>query len=284
MKTSEVPQINRRQFLAATGAAGIGIAFGHAPATAAQASKKIPIALQLYSLRVECQKDLPGMLAEVSKIGYKGVEFAGYHGRTASELRKMLDDNNLIAEGTHTPYESIQGDKLKETIEFNHTIGNKFLIVPWMNESTSRQEWLARAKIFNEVSATLKPEGMWVGYHAHSHDFHKVDDVSAWDLFFGNTSKDVIMQLDTSNCRDGGADPVDVLKKYPGRARTIHIKSHGAGPEAVIPQGDINWKEVFAFCEGQGKTEWYVVEHETSKKPLDAVKRTFESLKEIGKV
>jgi sugar phosphate isomerase/epimerase len=251
---------------------------------AAESRKKIPIGLQLYSLRVECQKDLPGMLAEVSKIGYKGVEFAGYHGRSAKELRKMLDDNGLLAEGTHTPYETIQGEKLKETIEFNRTIGNKFLIVPWMNESKSKQEWMERAKLFNEVAQKLKPEGMWVGYHAHSHDFHKIEGVSAWDLFFGNTNQEVIMQLDTSNCRDGGADPVEVLKRYPGRARTIHIKSHGAGPEAVIPEGDINWKEVFAFCEGKGKTEWYVVEHETSKDPLDAVKRTFESLKALGKV
>src|SRR6266550_211247 len=95
---------------------------GLAPAFAAESRKKIPIGLQLYSLRVECQKDLPGMLAEVSKIGYMGVEFAGYHGRTAKELRKMLDDNSLVTEGTHTPYESIQGEKLKETIEFNHAI------------------------------------------------------------------------------------------------------------------------------------------------------------------
>jgi len=277
-------ELSRRQFLGTAGAIGVGMAFGLAPTIRAESGKKIPIGLQLYSLRVECQKDLPGMLAEVSKIGYKGVEFAGYHGRSAKELRKMLDDNGLVAEGTHTPYETIQGEKLKETIEFNQTIGNKFLIVPWMNETKSKEEWMLRAKLFNEVAEKLKPQGMWVGYHAHQHDFHTIDGVSAWDLFFGNTSKEVIMQLDTSNCRDGGADPVEVLKKYPGRARTIHIKSHGAGPEAVIPEGDINWKEVFTFCEGEGKTEWYVVEHETSKKPLDAVRRTFESLKSLGKV
>jgi sugar phosphate isomerase/epimerase len=273
----------RRHFLEIASATSLGLALGVPASAKAAPHKKIPIGLQLYSLRAECQKDLPGMLAEVSKIGYKGVEFAGYHGRTAKELRKMLDDNSLVAEGTHTPYESIQGEKLKETIEFNQTIGNKFLIVPWMNETKSKEEWMARVRLFNEVAEKLKPEGMWVGYHAHSHDFHTIDGISAWDLFFGNTNKEVIMQLDTSNCRDGGADPVEVLKKYPGRARTIHIKSHGAGPEAVIPEGDINWKEVFAYCEGEGKTEWYVVEHETSKKPLDAVKRTFESLKELGK-
>jgi len=246
-------------------------------------TKKIPIGLQLYSLRVECKDDLPGMLAAVSKIGYHGVEFAGYHGRSAKDLRKMLDDNGLVCCGTHTPFESIKADKLAETVEFNRTIGNKYLIVPWMNETKSKQEWLDRSKLFNDVADKVKADGMWVGYHAHAHDFHLVEGVSAWDLFFGNTKPEVVMQLDTSNCREGGADPVAVLKQYPGRARTIHIKPHGSGPEGIIGGGDVDWAAVFAFCEDKGKTEWYIVEHETSKNPLDAVKRNFEALKKLGK-
>src|SRR5438128_11804875 len=112
---------------------------------------KIPIGLELYSLRDQCKTDLPGMLAAVSKIGYKGVEFAGYHGRTAKQLRKLLDDNGLVACGTHTPYESVLSDKLQETIEYNRTIGNSFLIVPWM-EGKTKQEWLDKAKHFNRIS------------------------------------------------------------------------------------------------------------------------------------
>ena len=280
------PEIPRRDFIrrSAAGVAATSLGLGLAPLATAASHKKIPVGLQLYSLRVECKSDLPGMLAAVSKIGYKGVEFAGYHDRSAKELRKMLDDNNLVACGTHTPYDSIQGDKLKETVEFNRTIGNKFLIVPWMNETNSKQEWLDRAKLFNDVADKVKADGLWVGYHAHAHDFHQIEGISAWDLFFGNTKPQVIMQLDTSNCREGGADPVAVLKKYPGRARTIHIKAHGAGPEGIIGEGDVDWKGVFTFCEGKGKTEWYVVEHETSKDPLDAVKRNFEALKKLGKV
>ena len=83
---------------------------------------------------------------------------------------------------------------------------------------------------------------------------------------------------------DGGADPPAVLKKYPGRVRTIHIKAHGGGPEAVIGEDKIHWKEVFAFCEGPGKTDWYVLEHETSKDPVDAVRRSYAALKKFGKV
>jgi sugar phosphate isomerase/epimerase len=286
MKHTPVLQVPRREFIrrGAAGVAGATLGLGLAQWTQAAPAKKIPVGLQLYTLRVECKTDLPGMLSAVSKIGYKGVEFAGYHGRSAAELRKMLDDNGLIACGTHTPFDSIQGDKLKETVEFNQIIGNKFLIVPWMDETKSKQVWLERAKLFNDVSKKVQPDGMWVGYHAHQHDFHQIDGVSAWDLFFGNTNREVIMQLDTSNCREGGADPVAVLKKYPGRVRTIHMKAHGAGPEAVIGEGDIDWKAVFAFCEGPGKTQWYVVEHETSKNPLDAAKRSYEAMKQLGKV
>ena len=108
------------------------------------------------------------MLTAVSRIGYKGVEFAGYHGRSAQELRKMLDDNGLVACGTHTPYETVLEDKLKATVEFNRTIGNKFLIVPWMGCS-SKSDWQAKAKLFNETADKLKPDGMSIGYHAHAH-------------------------------------------------------------------------------------------------------------------
>ena len=277
--------LNRREFVrrSAAGVAGITLGLGLEPAAVAAAARRIPLGLELYSVREQCKSDLPGTLAAVSKIGYKGVEFAGYHGRSAKELRKLLDDNGIVACGTHTPYATVLDDQLKQTVEFNRVIGNKFLIVPSMTAKT-KQEWLEKAKLFNEISDKVKADGMAVGYHAHAHDFQKIDGETPWDIFFSNTKREVIMQLDTGNCSEGGADPVAVLNKYPGRVRTIHMKAHGAGPEAVIGEDKIDWKEVFAFCETKGKTDWYVVEHETSKDPLDAVKRSFEALKKRGKV
>jgi len=285
MNTAPSSNLSRREFLrlSAVCAAGVSLELAGAASAAQTGAKKIPFGLQLYSLRDQCKTDLPGMLTAVSKIGFTGVEFAGYWGRTATDLRKMLDDNGLIACGTHTAYESVLGDKLKETVEFNRTIGNHFLIVPWM-EGKSKQDWLDKAKLFNEIAAKVKGDGMSVGYHAHAHDFEKFDGVSAWDLFFGNTHPEVIMQLDTSNCCDGGADPVAVLNRYPGRVRTIHIKAHGGGPDAVVGEDKVNWPAVFSFCETKGKTQWYVLEHESSKDPLDAVRRSFAALRAMGKV
>jgi sugar phosphate isomerase/epimerase len=279
------PDLSRREFLqrAAVGVVGATLGLGQASAAPALTGRKLPVGLQLYSVREQCKSDLPGVLAAVGQTGYKGVEFAGYYGRTAKDLRKMLDDNGLVACGTHTPYDSVRGDRLKETVEFNHIIGNKFLIVPSM-AGKSKQAWLDHAKLFNELADKVKPEDLWVGYHAHAHDFDKFDGVSAWDLFFGNTKPAVVMQLDTSNCREGGADPVAVLKKYPGRAKSIHLKANGGGPEAVIGEDKVDWQAVFAWCETRGGTQWYVVEHESSKDPLDAMKRSFAALQKMAKV
>ncbi len=285
MKPSSACNLSRRDFIhrSALGAAALTVSAGLARVGYAAAAAKIPVGVQLYSVREQCAKDLPGTLAAVAKIGYKGVEFAGYHGRTAKDLRKMLDDLGLVACGTHTPFESVQPDKIAETIDFNRTIGNKFLIVPWMTGKT-KQEWLDKAKLFNELVDKVKAQGMYVGYHAHAHDFDKLEGESAWDIFFGNTKPEVVMQLDTSNCREGGADPVAVLKKYLGRGLSIHLKANGGGPEAVIGEDKVDWKSVFELCESKGGTQWYVVEHESSKDPVDAVKRSFETLKKMNKV
>jgi sugar phosphate isomerase/epimerase len=285
MKPIPCPTTSRREFLwtSAVGAAGLTLGAGCASPGHSAHHGRIPVGVQLYSVREQCAQDLPGTLAAVAKIGYKGVEFAGYHKRSAPELRKMLDDLGLVACGTHTPYESVLADKLAETIEFNRVIGNKFLIVPWMTGKT-KQDWLDKATLFNDLADKVKSHGMFVGYHAHAHDFEKLEGESAWDIFFGRTKPDVIMQLDTSNCCEGGADPVAVLKKYPGRAKSIHIKANGGGPEAVFGEDQVDWKSVFAFCEGQGGTQWYVVEHESSKDPIDAIRRAYAALKQMGKV
>ena len=92
--------VTRREFLGSVGAVGVVLRLGAAPLAQAASDKKIPVGLQLYSVREQCKIDLPGTVAAVSKIGYRGVEFAGYHGRSAKELRQLLDDNGLVACGT----------------------------------------------------------------------------------------------------------------------------------------------------------------------------------------
>lgn len=250
------------------------------------AAKKIPIGLQLYSVRADCQKDLPAVLAAVAKMGYVGVEFAGYYGRNAAELRKLLDANGLKCCGTHTGWPTLQADALKATVEFNQTIGNKFLIVPGLpkKQVESIDALKKTAEFFTETAAKVKGDGMRVGYHAHGGDFQKIDGQTHWDVLFSNAGPDVVMQLDIGNSMGGGGDPIAILKKFPGRAATIHLKEHGGKKGAVIGEGTVDWPEVFKLCETTGKTEWYIVEQEAyADSPLEAVKKCLGNLRKMGK-
>lgn len=248
---------------------------------------KIPIGLQLYSVREDCAKGLPGVLSAVAKMGYVGVEFAGYYGHSAQDLRKMLDDLGLKCCGTHTGLNTLLGDELARTIDFHRTLGNKFLIVPGLPEErrNSRKAWLETARLFNELAEKVKAHGMQVGYHNHSIEFQPMDGEMPWDTFFGNTRSEVVMQLDTGNALHGKADPLPFLKKYPRRAITVHLKEYSAtNNKALIGEGEVKWKEVFDTCESIGDTQWYIVEQESyAYPPMECVKRCLENLKRMEK-
>lgn len=283
-------KLSRRDFLATTAASvaaagliGAGCKDG---LMSKIGKKKIPVGVQLYSVRDQCAKDLPGTIAKVAEMGYDGVEFAGYYDYSAKDLRKILDDNGLKCCGTHTQMDTLSKANLEATIEFNQTLGNKYLICPWLkpDDNNPKQAWLDHAKRFNEIAERVEKEGMVVGYHCHAHDFHALDSGEIpWDILFGNTGNSVVMQIDTCNCMTGGGDPVAYLKKYPGRSLTVHLKEYSASnPNAILGEGDVAWDEVFALCETIGKTEWYIIEEEKNIYPsLEAVDLCLKNYKKL---
>jgi len=289
MSIRKSQSFSRREFLkAAAVGAGAGLVRldgSGAPKPQAPApKKKIPVGVQLYSVREQAAKDLPGVLEAIGRMGYKGVEFAGYYGWETKprELRKLLDANGLKCCGTHTGLETVSGDALKATAELHSILGNTFLIVPSLR-AEGAQGWLDMAKRFDEIAAKAKELGMRVGYHAHAGDFRKIGDTTPWEILFDNTRPAVIMQNDIGNCLAGGGDPVAILKKYPGRSASVHLKEHGGPENAVIGQGVVPWPEVFDVCETTGGTVWYVVEHETGPDPMGNIRGCLEGLRKMGR-
>lgn len=269
-------EVSRRGMLKLGAAGAAALALGGT--VRAEEKKKIPIGVQLYCVREVIAKDIPGHLKGLKEMGYEGVDFAGYYGKKAEELKKMLDDAGLKCCGTHTGLDTLKGDNLKKTIEFNKILGNRYLICPGMDGKTA-DGWKDLAKLFTEISEKLKPEGMLTGYHAHGGDFKKLGDTTPWDVFFGNAGPDVVMQMDTGNALSAGADPVAYLKKYPGRTQSIHLKESGGG---VIGEGKVAWKEVFELCQTVSKTEWYIVEEEGgAQKAMETLKRAIDNLKKL---
>jgi sugar phosphate isomerase/epimerase len=248
---------------------------------------RIPIALQLYSIREDCAHDLAGTLAAVAKMGYEGVEFAGYYDHEAPALRKLLDDLGMKVVGAHVGLNTLTGPELERSVEFHRILGNRFLIVPGLppERRNSRAAWLETARIMNDISDRLRPHGMRTGYHNHTVEFQPMEGELPWDTFFGNTKPEVVMQFDTGNAMHGGGEAPPFLRRYPGRATTVHLKEYAAkNDKALIGEGDIPWAEVFRLCETVGGTEWYIVEQESyAYAPLECVDRCLKNLKGMGK-
>jgi len=257
---------------------------------------RIPIALELFSVRQLLAKDALGTLKAVAEMGYEGVEFAGPPQHAGDELRDMLQQVGLVCCGWHTPYNLVQEDALAATIKLNKTIGNKYIIVPGIPQALreTRADWLKMAAIFNKLAAKLAEHDMFIGYHNHNVEFRPLDGECPWDTFFGNTNAEVIMQLDMGNALSGDADVMAVLRNYPGRSQTVHLKPYTksaassdnphAGFDPLIGDDDVPWQEVFEFCETQGNTKWYIVEYEVNPAaPLGGVKACLKRLKAMGK-
>jgi sugar phosphate isomerase/epimerase len=254
----------------------------------------IPIGVQLYSVRDDCKADLPGTLAAIARMGYEAVEFFTFYDRPAKELRATLADLGLKCCGTHIGLANLLGDALPRTIEYNQALGNKYLVVPALppeyrgspspGSGQALAAWRETGRLFTGLAEKVKPHGLQVGYHNHDIEFKPIDGELPFDAFFGAASPEVIMQVDLGNAMHGGGDPIACLRKYPGRATTIHLKEYSKDGKALIGDGEVDWQTVFTLCETTGGTEWYIVEHETyAYPPMECIRRCLENLRKMGK-
>lgn len=249
--------------------------------------ERIPIALQLYSVREDCKKDFRGTLEAVARMGYEGVEFAGYYDAPASELKKWLDDLGLRCAGTHTSIDTLRGDNLQQTIEFNNTLDNPYLIVPGLPADyyESLDKWREFVKEISDIALLAGESGVKVGYHNHWAEFRTFEQTTLMDVFLQETAAEVLIQFDTGNAMEGGATVLPLLKTYSNKAATIHLKEYSVTDKnALVGEGDVDWREVFATCEESEVTKWYIVEQESyAFPPLECVDKCLQNLKKMGK-
>ena len=274
-------QFTRREFIGTVTAGAAALAV--APSSVLGATrKKLPIGVQLYSVRGDFSKDVPGVLAGIRKIGYDGVEFAGYanYGGNADGLRKLLDDNGLKACGSHIQggLRTLQGDGFQREVDFNKTIGNDRLIIASSNAKTA-DDWARLADSFSQIAEKLKPLNMRLGYHNHASEFTPIDGQMPEDIFFGKASPEVFVQLDIGHCAHAGADPTAYLKKYGNRTLSVHVKDWVAETRGdIVGEGIVNWSEVLDACAAASALEWYVIEEESGKfQALDGIDKDFKN-------
>ena len=317
---SQLCNLSRRGFLGGLGAVGaLGLAGCSCPLCRG-GDRDGKIALQLYSINkyIGGVKDKDGKtvtsgvgleraLAEVAKIGYKAVEFAGYYGFSGKQIKKMLDDNGLVACGSHVGgWRKIEGDKLKQVAEFNLEFGNTVLICPGgtgpEGVNWSNPEWNTKCAdhmkfitdFYNHAADTAATFGSRVGIHNHQWEFMLKDEngVTFWDHFFSNTTEAVLMEQDVGWTTCAGHDPCHEFVKYPHRSPTLHAKENGMGKDVKEFDGilgrpgrpgakPVDWDRLIPVAEKNG-TEWWVVECERHFEDLSAVTPSYAFLKSKG--
>jgi len=258
--------ISRRSFLAMAGAAPFAVS------ALAAMQKNIPVGLELYSVRNELLKDLPGTVTAVAKMGYKVVEFyAPYFEWTpeaAREVRKLLDGLGIECRSTHNGAPSFTADGLKKAIELNQIIGSKNIIMASPGKVTGLAGWEQLAAQLTAAADQLRPLGMATGFHNHQAEWAPVEGKRPMDVLAANTPKDFVLQFDIGTCLEAGADPIAWIKANPGRIKSMHCKDwakDGRGNRVAFGEGDAPWKEIFAAAEATGGIEYYLIEQETSE-------------------
>ena len=171
--------------------------------------------------------DIPGTLKAVGALGYQAVELENAFGKSGAEWKAWLDAAKLTACGFHHSVSELRGDKLAASVEFNHAIGNRNLIIRSLAPEvyTSADLLKKTADEVNEVAGRLKPHKMRVGYHNHTSDFNRIDGEYWWNRFADLTSKDVILQFDTGNASEmEGVTPQSLIERNAGRTISMHVK------------------------------------------------------------
>lgn len=255
----------RRKFLALLGA----LPFAGAAAT----GKRIPIGLELYSVRDEMAKDLMGTVRSVAKMGYECVEFYGsYYDWTpdyAKQVRKELDSLKIRCYSTHNDLKSFTGDGINKAIELNKILGTHYIVLASPGEIKDLDGWKRLADTLNAGNRTMERQGFHAGYHNHTEEWKPIDGKRPMDVLADNTDKSIMLQLDVGHCLSAGGDPVAWIDGHPGRIRSLHLKdwSPQKGYKVLLGEGSAPWKQIFAAAETKGGVEYYLIEQEESDYP-----------------
>src|SRR5262252_4466460 len=270
--------ISRRSFLALAGAAPFALA--------AHKGKRVPVGLELYSVRDELAKDLMGTVRAVAKMGYEVVEFfSPYYQWTpdyAKEVRKLLDDLKIRCLSTHNGLNSFTPEGIQKAIELNQILGAKYIVLASAGRVETLDGWKGVAERLTQASEKLKPLKMRAGYHNHKLEFVPIEGKRPMEVLAANTPKDVMLQLDVGTCVEVGSDPVAWINEHPGRINSLHCKEWSPDPakgyKALFGEGSSPWKRIFQAAEKSGGIEFYLIEQEGSGfPPMETAERCLAS-------
>ncbi len=253
------------------------------------------VGLQLYTVRGKMKRDFDGTLAKVASIGYKEVEFAGYFGRPPQQVRAALEKNGLTSPSCHVDYDLLAPDKWPVQIESAKTIGQSYIVNPWIPEELRKTEddWKRAAETFNRAGEASQKAGIQFAYHNHWFEFLPANGKRPYDFLLAACDPNLVkMEMDLCWITAGGGDPLAYFDRYPGRFPLVHVKDLKSMPQVTaggaqnfgdtvamteVGSGIIDWKKIFVQSDKAG-IKHYIVEHDHPKQPFESIKTSYEYL------
>jgi sugar phosphate isomerase/epimerase len=279
--------LSRRTFLVSAGA---GMAAGAVMSkTAFAAGSKVPLGIQMWTVKTEAEKDLEGTLKKLFALGFREIEFAGYYDKTAADLGRLLKGIGLTPVSTHAGADDIAA-KPEQIIADAKTLGLKYIICssPMSDAAKAKLEWAKKmdaldpgdwkmnAELFNKFGKQVKAAGMNFGYHNHHVEFKKFGAQTAFDTLFGSTDPDLVkIELDVGWAVAARQDPLAILNKYKGRVVALHVKDIGQladdphlATTVAVGEGTIDWKKVIGTAHANGVKHYFYEQEEPYTRPI----------------
>ncbi|NNK58348.1 MAG: sugar phosphate isomerase/epimerase [Desulfofustis sp.] len=273
---------SRRDFLQKA-AVTAAIAASPLGASGAQERRVNKIGLQLYSLRQEMAADFEGTLEQLAEIGFTEMEFAGYHGKSPAEVRRILDGFGLTSPATHVQLNAIRQD-LEREIDIAATLGQQYIVVPSLpGDERSLDDYQRHAETLNRAGEKTREAGITMGYHNHAFEFEFQEQGRiGYDILTSQTDPElVVFEMDLFWAEEAGYDPAFYFLRYPGRFPMLHVKDRSYNGEmADVGRGYMDFNKVFSYAT-PGGFKHYFIEHDNPSDGINSVAYSYNTVRNL---
>jgi sugar phosphate isomerase/epimerase len=244
------------------------------------------ISLQLYTVREETARDMPGTLRKISDIGYPAVEFAGYGGLDPRDLRSILDDLGLRTSGAHVPLdtwetspETVLADM--QALSCNHAV----LPIAPPGRRMDEASVAGLAEDLNHWGEQCRREGVIFSYHNHDFEFAPLGDTTMWEVLVRETDPDFVgLELDLYWVKYAGTDPETVLRDVADRVSLVHLKDMAPDntlSDLPVGEGTLPWPTLLEAADAAG-AEWFIAEQDNPRDALQDVRTSLIHLHDLA--
>ncbi|HTV07196.1 MAG TPA: sugar phosphate isomerase/epimerase [Acidobacteriaceae bacterium] len=250
---------------------------------------RIPLGVQLYTVRQVAEKNLPETLAKIRKIGYQEVEtYGGIYTYPAAQLQYMIQQAGLAVPSGHFDY-----DTLVQQLPYANQLGLKWVVCPMIPHSMWTLEGFhAAAKQLNEFGKRAQALGMRFAFHNHNYEFADYGGgKTGYEILVAETDPELVFfELDCYWAVQAGHDPLRMMERMGKRIRMLHLKdrkpgfpiSYDMGPSSAhfvpVGKGSIDWRPILAEGERLEIEHYFVEQDDTYGHPFKSISESYKDL------